>query len=122
MPIFHAAPRAEVRQWLAAHHTTERGVWLATWKRPSEKPHVPYEEVVEEALCFGWIDSTVNSLDDDRRLQLLTPRKAKSSWTRLNRERVARLESQGLMTDAGPEQSRSPGPMAGSPVTTRSRT
>jgi uncharacterized protein YdeI (YjbR/CyaY-like superfamily) len=56
---------------------------------------------VEEALCFGWIDSTVNTLDDERGLQLMTRRKAKSTWTRLNRQRVAQMEAAGLMTDAG---------------------
>lgn len=61
----------------------------------------PYPEVVEEAICFGWIDSTVNILDVDRGLQLVTPRKPKSTWTRLNRRRVADMEAGGLMTDAG---------------------
>jgi uncharacterized protein YdeI (YjbR/CyaY-like superfamily) len=61
----------------------------------------PYEDLVEEAICFGWIDSTVNILDDARGLQLMTPRKPKSGWTRLNRERVAAMEAQGRMTDAG---------------------
>jgi uncharacterized protein YdeI (YjbR/CyaY-like superfamily) len=56
---------------------------------------------VEEAICFGWIDSTAGTLDDERRLQLMTPRKAKSGWTRLNRQRVADLEAAGRMTDAG---------------------
>lgn len=76
-------------------------MWLASWTRGTGRPAVPYEEAVEEALCFGWIDSTVNTLDDERRLQLMTPRRPRSSWTRLNRERVARLEAAGLMTDAG---------------------
>jgi uncharacterized protein YdeI (YjbR/CyaY-like superfamily) len=62
---------------------------------------VPYEALVEEALCFGWIDSTVNVLDDERALQLMTPRKPRSGWSRLNRARVAALEEQGRMTDAG---------------------
>ncbi len=62
---------------------------------------MPYEHLVEEALCFGWIDSTVNTLDDDRALQLMTPRKPKSSWTRLNRRRVEAMEADGRMTDAG---------------------
>ena len=62
---------------------------------------VAYADLVEEAICFGWIDSTVNILDDDRGLQLMTPRKPKSGWTRLNRRRVADLEAQGRMTDAG---------------------
>ena len=62
---------------------------------------VPYPELVEEALCWGWIDSTVNTFDDDRGLQMMTPRKPKSTWTRLNRRRVAAMEEQGRMTDAG---------------------
>lgn len=60
-----------------------------------------YEDLVEEAICFGWIDSTVNILDDERGLQLMTPRKPMSSWTRLNRQRVAALEAEGRMTDGG---------------------
>lgn len=100
-PIFHAESREGVRAWLAEHHATTRGVWLATWRPRSDRPTVPYPEVVEEALCFGWIDSTVNILDDHRALQLLTPRKPRSSWTRLNRQRVARLEDEGRMTEAG---------------------
>ena len=100
-PIFHAETRAAWRAWLAANHDSAKGVWLASWKRPTGRPAVPYEEAVEEALCFGWIDSTVNTLDEERGLQLMTPRRPRSSWTRLNRKRVAQLEKQGLMTDAG---------------------
>ena len=100
-PIFHAQTRAGWRAWLAANHATTPGVWLASWKRPTGWPAVRYEEAVEEALCFGWIDSTVNTLDEERGLQLMTPRRPRSGWTRLNRERVARLEAEGLMTDAG---------------------
>jgi uncharacterized protein YdeI (YjbR/CyaY-like superfamily) len=99
-PIYHAETRAAWRAWLAANHET-RGVWLGSWKRRTGRPAVPYEEAVEEALCFGWIDSTVNTLDDDRGLQLMTPRRPRSGWTRLNRERVARMEAEGRMTDAG---------------------
>jgi uncharacterized protein YdeI (YjbR/CyaY-like superfamily) len=76
-------------------------VWVATWRRSSGREAVPYEHLVEEAICFGWIDSTVNTLDDDRALQLMTPRKAKSGWTRLNRRRVEAMEAAGRMTDAG---------------------
>ena len=100
-PIFHAESRAQWRAWLTANHDSERGVWLCSWKPSTGKPACPYPDAVEEAICFGWIDSTVNTLDDERRLQLMTPRKPKSTWTRLNRERVAQLESAGLMTDAG---------------------
>lgn len=100
-PIYHPTDRAAWRAWLAHHHTTGKGVWVATWRRRTERATVPYEEVVLEAICFGWIDSTVNTFDDDRGLQLVTPRRAKSSWTRLNRRRVDELEALGLMTDAG---------------------
>ena len=100
-PVFHPATRADWRAWLGANHAAVRGVWAASWRRGSERTPVPYEELVEEAICFGWIDSTVDVLDDDRGLQLFTPRKAKSTWARTNRERVARLEAAGLMTDAG---------------------
>lgn len=100
-PVYHAESRAQWRAWLEAHHASERGVWLCSWRKATGRPACPYPEVVEEALCFGWIDSTVNVLDDERGLQLVTPRKAKSTWTRLNRQRVADMEAAGLMRDAG---------------------
>ena len=100
-PIYHPPDLAAWRTWLAAHHASARGVWVASWRTASGRDRVPYEELVEEALCFGWIDSTVNILDDERGVQLMTPRKPKSSWTRLNRDRVAALEAEGRMTDAG---------------------
>lgn len=100
-PVYHAESRAQWRAWLAANHAIERGVWLCSWRAATGKPTCPYPEVVEEAICFGWIDSTVNVLDDDRALQLLTPRKPKSTWTRLNRRRAEAMEAAGLMTDAG---------------------
>ncbi len=100
-PIYHAESRAQWRAWLEAHHGSARGVWLCSWRSATGRPACPYPEVVEEALCFGWIDSTVNTLDEERGLQLITPRKAKSSWTRLNRRRVEAMEAAGLMTDAG---------------------
>jgi uncharacterized protein YdeI (YjbR/CyaY-like superfamily) len=100
-PIYHPHDLASWRAWLADNHGSTRGVWVATWRRASGRDTVAYEDLVEEAICFGWIDSTVNILDDERALQLMTPRKPKSSWTRLNRRRVADLEAQGRMTDAG---------------------
>jgi uncharacterized protein YdeI (YjbR/CyaY-like superfamily) len=100
-PIYHPRDLPAWRAWLTANHSAARGVWVASWRKPSGRDRVPYAELVEEALCFGWIDSTVNTLDDERGLQLMTPRKPKSSWTRLNRDRCAALEAQGRMTDAG---------------------
>ena len=100
-PIYHAETRAQWRAWLEANHDSAPGVWLCSWKAATGRPACPYPEVVEEAICFGWIDSTVTSLDDDRALQLITPRKPKSTWSRSNRQRVADMEAGGLMTDAG---------------------
>jgi uncharacterized protein YdeI (YjbR/CyaY-like superfamily) len=100
-PIYHPPDLVAWRAWLTANHDIARGVWVALWRKASGRDMVPYEELVEEALCFGWIDSTVNILDDERRLQLMTPRKPKSGWTRLNRARFAALEAEGRMTDAG---------------------
>lgn len=100
-PIYHVESRAQWRSWLDHHHATAAGVWLCSWKRETERPTCPYPEAVEEAICFGWIDSTVYTLDNARRLQLFTPRKPRSTWTRLNRRRVDEMEAAGLMTDAG---------------------
>jgi uncharacterized protein YdeI (YjbR/CyaY-like superfamily) len=100
-PIFHAEHRAQWREWLATNHGSTRGVWLCSWRAKTGRPACQYADAVEEALCFGWIDSTVNVLDDDRALQLMTPRKPRSTWTRLNRQRVAAMEEAGLMTNAG---------------------
>lgn len=101
LAVYHPADLAAWRAWLAANATGNRGVWVATWRKASGREPVAYEDLVEEAICFGWIDSTVNTLDDARRLQLMTPRKPRSGWTRLNRRRVEAMEAQGRMTDAG---------------------
>lgn len=98
---FYARSRAEWRAWLEAHHATEAGVWLIYYKQHSSQPRVEYEEAVEEALCFGWIDSRPNTLDDERYMQLFTPRKAKSPWSKSNKERVEKLIAQGRMATAG---------------------
>lgn len=100
-PIYHALTRPQWRAWLEANHATAKGVWLCSYRSATGKPAVPYVEAVLEVLCFGWIDSTASVMDAERSLQLMTPRKPKSSWTRLNRQRVADMEAAGLMTDAG---------------------
>lgn len=78
---------------------TRKGVWVCSWR--DEAKRVKYVDQVLEALCFGWIDSTCKSLDEQRLIQLFTPRRAKSTWSSLNKQRVAELEEKGLMTDAG---------------------
>jgi uncharacterized protein YdeI (YjbR/CyaY-like superfamily) len=100
-PIYHAESRTQWRAWLTAHHLSERGVWLCSWRSATGRPACPYPEAVEEVICFGWIDSTVKVLDVERSIQLMTPRKPKSTWTRLNRRRAADMEAAGFMTDAG---------------------
>jgi len=100
-PVVHAHSRAEWRAWLTANSEAERGVWLCSWRSGVDGTRCEYVDAVEEAICFGWIDSTVTIFDEERGLQLYSKRKGKSSWTRLNRRRAASMEEQGLMTDAG---------------------
>jgi uncharacterized protein YdeI (YjbR/CyaY-like superfamily) len=100
-PLIHPQSIAEWRAWLSRHHADTDGAWLAGWKRSSGKPTLDYGQMVEEALCFGWIDGLVNTLDDGRQAQLLTPRRPGSGWARSNKERVERLIAEGRMTEAG---------------------
>ena len=97
----YARDRVEWRAWLAANHSTSPGIWLVFDKKSSRADRLAYGDAVEEGLCFGWIDSTVRTLDDARYVQLFTPRKPKSTWSRPNKERVERLIAQGLMAEAG---------------------
>jgi uncharacterized protein YdeI (YjbR/CyaY-like superfamily) len=99
--MVHPTTRAQWRSWLAAHADDTDGVWLVSWKKATGKPFVTYDEVVEEALCAGWIDSKPMSLDAERGMLWIAPRRARSSWSRINKERVARLEAAGLMLPAG---------------------
>lgn len=100
-PQFQPASRAEWRQWLAAHHASAAGVWLVYAKKASGLPSLSYAEAVEEALCFGWIDSHPRKLDADRSQQLYTPRRSRSGWSRVNKERLLRLEAAGQLMPAG---------------------
>jgi uncharacterized protein YdeI (YjbR/CyaY-like superfamily) len=93
--------RADWRAWLQQHHATSSGVWVETYKKRSGGPHVPYGDVVEEALCFGWIDCRGGRVDDERSQLLLKPRRPRSNWSPLNKQRVARLAAAGLLAPAG---------------------
>lgn len=99
-PQLHVTTRSAWRAWLAEHHATSPGVWLVTFKR-GKGPAPSYDDVVEEALCFGWIDSQVRALDADRGQQLMTPRRPGGTWALSNKARVERLTAAGLMTPAG---------------------
>src|SRR5258708_3192323 len=80
----HPKSRAGWRRWLRAHHAQKEGIWLVTFKKATGKPRVEYAESVEEALCFGWIDSTPRLLDEARSMQWFSPRKAGSGWSPIN--------------------------------------
>lgn len=97
----YARTRRAWRAWLAKHHATKREIWLVYYKQASGKPRVAYGDAVEEALCYGWIDSTVKTIDANRYAQRFTPRKAGSNWSAPNIDRVARLVAAGRMTPAG---------------------
>lgn len=93
--------REEWRAWLAEHHQQKEGILLVTYRKGTSERYIPYEEIVEEALCFGWIDSTRRKLDDERTTLLVTPRKPNSGWSQVNKERVERLIEAGRMTPMG---------------------
>lgn len=97
----HAETRAALRRWLTAHQDDGVGAWIVSWKKATGRPAVPYDEVVEELLCVGWVDSTSGSLDPERGMLWCAPRKKGSGWARTNKDRVARLEAAGLLQARG---------------------
>ena len=97
----YVTDRDEWRKWLETNHTTATEIWLIYYKKATGKPTIPYAHAVEEALCFGWIDGIQKSFDTESSAQRFTPRKPKSNWSALNKERVRRLLEVGKMTEAG---------------------
>jgi uncharacterized protein YdeI (YjbR/CyaY-like superfamily) len=95
------ASRRQWRAWLTKNHASSPGVWLVFYKAHTGIKSIPYEEMVREALCFGWIDSLVKRLDDERYALKVTPRKPTSKWSDLNRNRWLELQAAGLLTSAG---------------------
>ncbi len=93
--------RGEWRSWLAENHMRDDGVWLVTYKKASGSPSIGYDASVEEALCYGWIDSRTKSLDDERTMLWFAPRRNGSNWSRSNKDRVAKLTKAGLMMPPG---------------------
>ena len=93
--------RAAWRRWLAGHHATSRGIWLVRHKPRSGVTSMPYEDVVSEALCFGWIDSLIKRLDEERYAVKVTPRKSTSKWSDVNRKRWKELEAAGRLAPPG---------------------
>lgn len=103
-PKIEIRSRRALRRWLAANHGDAGTSWLVTWKKHVAEHYVPYGEIVEELLCFGWIDTRTNRLDNDRTMLLIAPRRPGSNWSASNKKRVARLLESGLMTPAGQER------------------
>ena len=97
----HPKSRAEWRRWLARHHERGEGVWLVMYKQASDKAGMGYDAAVEEALCFGWIDSRKRSLDDERSLLWMAPRRPRTGWSKSNKARVERLLAAGRIAPAG---------------------
>ena len=96
--------RKEWRNWLEKYHATEKEIWLIYYKKHTGKPRIPYDHAVEEALCYGWIDSTVKRVDDKKFIQRFTPRLKKSIWSEVNKKRAQRMIKQEKMTAAGLEK------------------
>jgi uncharacterized protein YdeI (YjbR/CyaY-like superfamily) len=100
-PLVEADDRETWRAWLQAHHAVASGAWLLTWRPRSGRVGLDYEAAVEEALCFGWVDSTAGRVDDDRAKLYFAPRKPRSGWAASNKARLERLTAEGRMAPAG---------------------
>lgn len=101
MKELYVTDRDQWRDWLSEHNAASSGIWLVFYKKATSKPTIPYDAVVEEALCFGWIDSIIKKIDDEKYVRKFTPRKDKSDWSALNKKRVAKMIKVGRMTEAG---------------------
>lgn len=97
----HFKNRNELRKWLGKNHSKQNVLWILFYKVHTNKKCVRYAEAVEEALCFGWIDGILKRIDDEKHAQRFTPRKSKSIWSKVNKERAKRMIDAGKMTDAG---------------------
>ncbi len=93
--------RAAWRTWLAANHETASAVWLVYYKKKARKTNFEWSDAVDEALCFGWIDSVRKTLDEDRFIQFFSKRKSKSVWSKINKDKIEQLIAKGLMMPAG---------------------
>jgi uncharacterized protein YdeI (YjbR/CyaY-like superfamily) len=97
----YVTTREEWRAWLQKHHATEKDIWLVYYRKDSGKPRISYDDAVEEALCYGWIDSIEKRMDTERFAQRFSPRKPTSNLSQSNKERIIRLISQKKMRKAG---------------------
>ena len=97
----HASDRDDWRAWLAQNCNVKKEVWLIYYRKHTGKPSIPYDDSVEEALCFGWVDSIIKKIDDEKFARKFTPRTSKSVWSEANRKRVEKMIKEGKMTEAG---------------------
>ena len=93
--------RNEWREWLKKNYRNKQEIWLIYYKKHTGKPRIPYDDAVEEALCYGWIDTTVKRIDEDKYLQKFCPRKKGSMWSKLNKQRVEKMIRAGKMRKPG---------------------
>lgn len=115
MKTFDARTRERWRAWLAKHHASEREVWLIFHKQHTGKPCVAYEDALDEALCYGWIDSLVKRIDDDRYARKFTPRKPESNWSSINIKRYNELKAANRLAAPGIERSPAGRPIVDGP-------
>jgi uncharacterized protein YdeI (YjbR/CyaY-like superfamily) len=106
---FYARDRARWRAWLEKNHAQNSEIWLVFYKKHTGKTGVSYDEALDEALCFGWIDGLVKRIDDEKYAQRFSPRKKNSAWSEGNKKRVQKMIEQGRMTKAGLEKFESAG-------------
>ncbi len=99
--IIYPKDRNDFRRWLFDNHDKCQGIWLVFFKKSSPKFNLSYQEARDEALCFGWIDSTVKKIDDNCRKQYFSPRRSNSIWSKFNRNKIQELIDCGLMTEHG---------------------
>jgi uncharacterized protein YdeI (YjbR/CyaY-like superfamily) len=97
----YVTTRQGFRNWLAKNHQSETEIWLVIYKKASSKPTISYNEAVEEAICFGWVDSMMKSIDTEKYAQRFSPRRKGSNWTEANRAKAQELIEAGQMTKAG---------------------
>lgn len=101
--VFYPLSRAEWRAWLETNHQTEPEIWVRIFNKASGKPSIGYDDMVEECLCFGWIDGAVKKYDLESMVRRITPRRKKTFLSELNRQRIWKLQANGLMTPSGIE-------------------
>ncbi len=101
MDQIHIETIKELRDWLINHHKNTQSIWLVKWKKQAGMPYIAYDEIVDQLICFGWVDSLPRKLDDRRSMILISPRNPKSNWSAINKKRVKRLTENQQMHPAG---------------------